>query len=84
MKEVNARELRANLKECFERAKEEPLVIKRPHGSDMVLLSMEKYNSLKEEKNNVQIDVEQKVDEAVQKRWMEYSLLIKKRIGGEE
>jgi antitoxin YefM len=50
MENVNYSEFRANLKHWFDKAVDDvvDIVIKRKNGKDLVLVSLDEYNSLKE------------------------------------
>lgn len=50
MQVANFSQLRNNLKEIMTTSMEnhEPVIIKRPHGNDMILLSLRDYEALKE------------------------------------
>ncbi len=50
MQIITATELKRDMKQILERsiASKEPIIIKRPHGHDMALISLSEYESLKE------------------------------------
>lgn len=82
MEKVYGSSFRANLKEYMNKAEEQPLLIERRDSDNLVLLSEKEYNRLFTEQNQekmLDLEIEQKVDQAIVRRLLEFEKLIKKR-----
>lgn len=82
MERVYGSSFRANLKEYMNKAEKKPLLIERRDSDNLVLLSEREYNRLLKEHNQEKmlgLEIEQKVDQAITRRLLEFEKLIKKR-----
>lgn len=84
MEKVYGSSFRANLKEYMNKAERKPLLIERRDSDNLVLLSESEYNRLLTGQNQekmLDLEIEQKVDQAITRRLLEFEKLMKK---GEE
>lgn len=83
MEKIYGSSLRANLKDYMDKAQEAPLLIERRDAENLVLLSEKEYERLLELASNHQmlsVEIEQKVDKVLSKRFMEYEKLLRESV----
>lgn len=80
MEKIYGSSFRANLKEYMNKAEKEPLLIERRDAKSLVLLSEDEYERLVNQIDNdrlISLEIEQKVDAALNRRFMEYERLLR-------
>lgn len=80
MEKIYGSSFRANLKEYMNKAEQEPLLIERRDAKSLVLLSEDEYERLVNQIDNdriLSLEIEQKVDAALNRRFMEYERLLR-------
>lgn len=80
MEKIYGSSFRANLKEYMNKAEKEPLLIERRDAKSLVLLSEDEYERLVSRIDNdrmISLEIEQKVDAALNRRLMEYQKLMR-------
>lgn len=80
MEKIYGSSFRANLKEYMDKAEKEPLLIERRDAKSLVLLSEEEYERLVNHIDNdrmISLEIEQKVDAALNRRLVEYQKLLR-------
>lgn len=80
MEKIYGSSFRANLKEYMDKAEKEPLLIERRDAKSLVLLSEDEYERLVNRIDNdriISLEIEQKVDAALNRRLVEYQKLLR-------